>query len=423
MSMVDEADRPVRSNERTSTGMSGRAPENDPLAELARLIGQDDPFRSQRGDAPRAAPGREGDQQRYVESPDSAPGWLTRQTAARRDEGFREAPAAYDAQHGYDEPAVHSTGQQHAGFSEPVEHYQAAEYDPAYDPAHSDEAGAYYGEEVHHPDEYAEADEPQPRRRGLAAVAALVGLAVLGTGGVFAYRSFTGPAGSTASVPVIKAPDAPAKVAPPAQTADTQPGKQIYDRVSDKGQGDKLAPAQEEPIDVKAGNPRTGIGGLLAANPPGTVAAQPPAAAPAAPPAGTEPKKVKTVPIRPDQTTGTTPPPARAAAPAPTTSAPLRIAGNQPQTPPARNPAVEGGFVVQVASQRSEADAQASFRSLQTKYPSVLGARQAMIRKADLGEKGTFYRAQIGPFSTVEQANELCSSLKSAGGQCVVSKN
>jgi SPOR domain len=422
MSMVDDAERPVRANERTSTGMSGRTPENDPLAELARLIGQDDPFRGQRADPPRPAAMRETEPQRYVESPDSAPGWLTRQTAARRDEGFRGAPA-YEAPHEpYDDPA-HPADQQHTGFSEPTEHYQAAEYDAAYDPAHSDEPGAYYGDENRHPDEYAEAEEPPARRRGLVAVAALVGLAVLGTGGVFAYRSLSGPSGSTASVPIIKAPDAPAKVAPPAQAADTQPGKQIYDRVSDKGQGDKLAPAQEEPIDVKAGNPRSGIGGLLAANPPGNAAAQPPAQPQAAPaPAGPEPKKVKTVPIRPDQTTGTTPP-ARATAPAPNASAPMRITGNQPQTPPARNPAVEGGFVVQVASQRSEADAQASFRSLQTKYPSVLGARQAIIRKADLGEKGTFYRAQIGPFATMEQANELCSSLKSAGGQCVVAKN
>ena len=36
------------------------------------------------------------------------------------------------------------------------------------------------------------------------------------------------------------------------------------------------------------------------------------------------------------------------------------------------------------------------------------------------GEKGTYYRAMVGPFSTREQAVQLCGSLKAAGGDCVV---
>jgi hypothetical protein len=85
---------------------------------------------------------------------------------------------------------------------------------------------------------------------------------------------------------------------------------------------------------------------------------------------------------------------------------------------------VEGGSgaFVQVAAQRSEAEAQASFRAVKAKFPEVLGARQAIIRRADLGSKGIYYRAQIGPFSP-EQANEICSDLKAAGGQCLVQRN
>ena len=77
---------------------------------------------------------------------------------------------------------------------------------------------------------------------------------------------------------------------------------------------------------------------------------------------------------------------------------------------------------MQVASQRSEAEAQASFRSVQAKFPDVLGARQAVIRRADLGDKGVYYRAQVGPLSA-EQANEICSNLKAAGGQCLIQRN
>jgi hypothetical protein len=77
---------------------------------------------------------------------------------------------------------------------------------------------------------------------------------------------------------------------------------------------------------------------------------------------------------------------------------------------------------VQVASHKSEAEAQASFRSLKAKFPDVLGARQAVIRRADLGDKGVYYRAQVGPLSA-EQANEICSNLKAAGGQCLIQRN
>jgi len=78
---------------------------------------------------------------------------------------------------------------------------------------------------------------------------------------------------------------------------------------------------------------------------------------------------------------------------------------------------------VQVSSQRSEAEAQAAFRDLQAKYPSQLGSRQAVIHKVDLGAKGTYYRAMIGPFANSSEAGELCSSLKAAGGQCLVQRN
>ena len=78
---------------------------------------------------------------------------------------------------------------------------------------------------------------------------------------------------------------------------------------------------------------------------------------------------------------------------------------------------------MQVSSQRSEAEAQAAFRGLQAKFPNQLGGRQPVVHKVDLGAKGTYYRAMVGPFATANEAVELCTSLKSAGGQCLVQKN
>ena len=82
-----------------------------------------------------------------------------------------------------------------------------------------------------------------------------------------------------------------------------------------------------------------------------------------------------------------------------------------------------GGYLVQVSSQRNEADAQASYRSLQSKFPAVLGSRSPVIKRADLGDKGVYYRAMVGPFSSSDEASQFCGSLKTAGGQCVVQRN
>ena len=86
-------------------------------------------------------------------------------------------------------------------------------------------------------------------------------------------------------------------------------------------------------------------------------------------------------------------------------------------------PAPGGGYAVQVTSQRSEAEAQTAFRALRAKFPNLLGGHEPIIRRADLGDKGVFYRALVGPFASMEQAAAMCSSLKAAGGNCIVQRD
>ena len=215
-----------------------------------------------------------------------------------------------------------------------------------------------------------------------------------------------------------------------------------------------------------------------ASNPaPSANQAPPPAAAPtvstatpATPgvPAAPGPKKIRTVTIRADQSGATdavagsspsvparpgtqspqgsngplsiVPPSAEASAaparprPAPAQPVPLNkppanetasaSPGAAPVAAPAAAPvATGGGYAVQVSSQRSEEEAQSSFRDLQAKYPNVLGGRAPIIRRADLGAKGIFFRTMVGPFASADEATELCSNLKAAGGACLVQKN
>ena len=81
-----------------------------------------------------------------------------------------------------------------------------------------------------------------------------------------------------------------------------------------------------------------------------------------------------------------------------------------------------GAYLVAVASERSAADAEAVFRSLQAKFPNQLGGREPIVRRTDLGPEGTYYRASIGPFVSMKAAAGVCSSLKAAGESCLVEK-
>ena len=54
-----------------------------------------------------------------------------------------------------------------------------------------------------------------------------------------------------------------------------------------------------------------------------------------------------------------------------------------------------GGTYVQLSSQRSEAEAQASLRNVQSRYGSLFGGNSLEIQRADLGQKGIYYRVKL----------------------------
>ena len=130
------------------------------------------------------------------------------------------------------------------------------------------------------------------------------------------------------------------------------------------------------------------------------------------------------------------PPPAASAqpvAPRQQSTAPLDLtARSGQQAPAATQPAARatsasatvpaGAYVVQVSSQRSEQQAQTAFDDLQRRFGSVLGGVSPVIQRADLGDRGTFYRVRI-PTSSRDEAISLCERLKTAGGDCFVRRN
>ena len=292
--------------------------------------------------------------------------------------------------------------------------------------------------------EHEDADDSESgfKRRGTTKIViAVLGLAVFGSAAAFGYRTVfkATPPGPT---PIIRADNSPTKVVPAA--ADTN-AKPVNERIGDNS-GERLVRRDEDPVDVGTSY-RSGSGDVGASGPVPDTTGLPPATVPASggptPPSDT--KRVRTVTIRadqgapsaspdrtvssPDRTVSSpdrtasrpAPPPPRqtAALPAPTTSAAPTAVAPEAVAPRA---AEAGGFVVQLSAQRSEAEAQTAFRTLQTKY-SALSGRQLLVRRKDQGEKGIFYAAQVGPFGVKSDADQLCETLKSAGGTCFVQKN
>lgn len=110
--------------------------------------------------------------------------------------------------------------------------------------------------------------------------------------------------------------------------------------------------------------------------------------------------------------------PAQPAAPAPTPARPQPTAAAP--TPLAPAAAGGGDWMVQLSASKSEADARRSFADAQRRY-SALSGRPLDVQRADLGTRGTYYRARV-PAGSREAAAALCSQIQSQGGQCMVTR-
>ena len=267
-------DRPYPADDGYDRGDDQHAPgrtESDPLAELARLIGQTDPFanlaaapismcshaalgaspiirRSRRTTAhpPARHPGCSGSRDRKLRHR------MIRQTITQtriiRARNIRCAamPPSIPSRPDYGRAPPFAEADQPLDPSR----YDDALYgqivptgsDGQHDPAYSDDAYGYQ-------DGYDEdAEEPAPKRRGgLTTVMVVLALAVVGTGGAFAYRTYFGSPRS-GEPPIIKADTSPTKIVPAPADANAK----VPDRLAAGDGTEKIVPREEAPVDVNA---------------------------------------------------------------------------------------------------------------------------------------------------------------------------
>ncbi|MFD1303061.1 SPOR domain-containing protein, partial [Methylobacterium marchantiae] len=288
----------------------------DPLAELARIVGQDDPFRA------------------LLEARDSRTAPQPQGQGGRREPSFHdEAPAAtYAAQ-----PAAYAAPEAYAQHSQ----YQAAQEPHAPLSAHPADAFDQYLASVDHSayadgshdprgaEAYAPEQEDRPNRAAqrprqrsrLVSVGAGLGVLAVCVSGALTWRSLHSSS-SDGTVPTIMADKAPLKIAP--QKADgveiPDQNKQIYDRNAKDGQI-RIVNREEQPVDVaqaarsaqRAGEggatPSTGQGGNTG---------------PLTETLG-EPRRVRTVSVKPDTPP---PPPQREASAAPSVIPTMTLPGD-----------------------------------------------------------------------------------------------
>lgn len=583
---LDDLERQLR----VTAGTQPKAQSSDPLAELARIVGQDDPFKAMFADKRPSAPA--GSAPSVAASSVSASAGTPIQDrriepsldALLRDLDARSAPRATAAplaaapvapaavspspsQDMLDEfdrllqsELRGTAGPSAAGSSAAAAHELRADdlmasrfepetttaplhdgpvagprdldadgavarrHDPGFDDHRDDRASTDapaagypasddYPEPPAGPQEDMRSLEPQQPRKGLIIAGVLLGVAALGIGAVVGLRGMSGPSGVAGSgeTPIIRAETGPAKVQPqnPGGVEIPNQNKQIYERTPEPKPADtRVVTREEQPMDVQA-TARAAARVILP--PPGTPASSTPAVEPSATPANGnggqlasvplaganpqaanpqaalgEPRRVRTISVRPDGTIAPSPgsttvaslPPAipaipaaptapaprpvaalpvsgqpvasqtavsqpvasaprpappRPATPAPAQPAPERVqtAAAAPSAPvslrpaavPAAAPAATGsGFMVQLGAPGSEAEARSSFASLQRRYADQLAGESPTIRRADLGNGRTVYRLRVGPFSS-EDAAQKCEALKAAGGQCFVARN
>ncbi len=97
-------------------------------------------------------------------------------------------------------------------------------------------------------DEYSDEAPSGRRRGGLVMVAAVLGLAVLGTAGAFAYRAMLGGSIMPSLPPIIKAGGGPNKIVPANPSTPAGPSTQA---AAGSGSSEKLVSREEQPVDIQ----------------------------------------------------------------------------------------------------------------------------------------------------------------------------
>ena len=336
---------------RTAPAPAAPASRNDPLAELARIVGQDDPFQSLLAHDGSARPRQQssGADDLFARRDAGASASQPRgQQGGYSDPGYDRVVDPRGATQAHSYPSA-SSAQGEAAYDGQDAYGNGGYGQEYYDEAEAQQASSYGQAE---PMSYPVA-EKRRSRKGLAAVGAVVVAGLVGAGAAY-VSSGRSASGESGAPPLVMATSAPTKVQPqnPGGVEIPNQNKQIYERASQTPQAkdakeSKIVNREEQPVDVKQAVRMNGVTADA------TGATVSPPAAPAQQPAGAlslgEPRRVRTIAIRPDGTLIQPQPEAGSARQGPIPLPAMTLPAEARSAPPAQaTPA--GSTPVQVAS-------------------------------------------------------------------------
>jgi cell division septation protein DedD len=234
-------------------------------------------------------------------------------------------------------------------------------------------------------------EPPAPPRRVFRIVGTLLVMALFAGGLWFAYIEGARHAGGTresGDIPLIHADTRPIKVKPQEPGGMHIPDRDMLIYGQNRPAVEHLLPPPEQPMPLPAA----------------------PAPAPSAP-AATEPAPQ---PAAPPSVASATPAPSAGRQPANPSSAP-------PKATEARSLLSKaGGLRLQLGAVRSEGVAREEWDRIKQMNPDLLGHLTGVAVRAELGDKGVYYRIQAGPVGDAATAQRLCGELKQRHLGCII---
>jgi hypothetical protein len=220
-----------------------------------------------------------------------------------------------------------------------------------------------------------------------------------------------------ADVPLIRADTSPYKVKPQSPGGMPIPDRDLLIYGAQRPQVEHLLPPPEQPMARPAPPPPSP---LPPPAQPQTEAALPSVAAPPTPPTSAE-----TVAASPTPAPGAAAPPVRSPAPDLIAERIDQLAAastdSETEAAPARAaPAKMGGLRLQLGAVRSSNEARDEWERLKRDNADLLGKLSAVAVRADLGDKGVYYRIQAGPVTSPTIAERICGELRQRRLACII---
>ena len=86
------------------------------------------------------------------------------------------------------------------------------------------------------------------------------------------------------------------------------------------------------------------------------------------------------------------------------------------------SPAAQTAHILQIGAYKSQEDADTAWKTFKAKHGALLSGYSPDVQRADLGDKGVWYRLRVAGLSDQSVASALCDRLKADGGSCFLGK-